>query len=56
MLKHTLVVMFRNNKINIDSRGQILFPKGETIKKAKFSLDIESLQQEINTLKTMYKV
>ena len=56
VLKHTPVVMSRNNKINADSRGQVSFPKGETIRKAEFGPDIESLQQEINTLKTMYKV
>ena len=55
-LKHTPVVMSRNNKISTDSRGQVLFPKGETIRKVEFGPDIESLQQEINTLKTMYEV
>jgi len=55
-LKHTLVVMSRNNKVNVDSRGQVSFPKGETIRKAEYGLDVESLQQEINTLKTMYEV
>ena len=48
--------MSRNNKINADSRGQVSFPKGETIRKAEFSPVVESLQQEINILKTMYKV
>ena len=55
-LKHTPVVMSRNNKINANSRGQVSFPKGETTRKAEFGPDIESLQQEINTLKTMYEV
>jgi len=55
-LKHTLVVMSRNNKINADSRGQVSFPKGETIRKAEYGPDVESLQQETNTLKTMYEV
>jgi len=43
VLKHTLVVMSRNNKINADSRGLVLFPKGETIRKAKYSPDVEML-------------
>ena len=55
-LKHTPVVMSRNSKVNADSRGQVSFPKGETIRKAEYGPNIESLQQKINTLKTMYEV
>jgi len=55
-LKHTLTIMSRNNKINLKSRGQVSFSKEESIKKIEPNTDVESLQQEINTLKTMYEI
>ena len=48
--------MSRNNKINPESRGQVLFYKEESVKKIEPNADVESLQQEINTLKTMYEI
>jgi len=48
--------MSRNNKINLESRGQVLFSKEESVRKIEPNADVESLQQEINTLKTMYEI
>ena len=48
--------MSRNNKINPESRGQVLFSKEESVRKIEPNTDVESLQQKINTLKTMYKI
>ena len=56
VLKHTLTIMSRNNKINPESRGQVSFSKEESIRKIESNTDVESLQQEINTLKTMYEI
>ena len=56
VLKHTLTIMSRNNKINPESREQVSFSKKESIRKIEPNTDIESLQQEINTLKTMYEI
>ena len=56
VLKHTLTIMSRNNKINPESRGQVSFSKEESIRKIEPNTDVESLQQEINTLKTMYEI
>ena len=55
-LKHTPTIMSRNNKINPESRGQVLFSKEESVRKIELNADVESLQQEINTLKTMYEI
>ena len=55
-LKHTLMIMSRNNKINPESRGQVSFSKEESVRKIEPNADVESLQQEINTLKTMYEI
>ena len=56
VLKHTLTIMSRNNKINPESREQVSFSKEESIRKIEPNTDVESLQQEINTLKTMYEI
>jgi len=55
-LKHILTIMSRNNKINPESRGQVSFLKEESVRKIEPNIDIESLQQEINILKTMYEI
>jgi len=55
-LKHTPTIMLRNNKINPESRGQVLFSKEESVRKIEPNTDVESLQQEINTLKIMYEI
>jgi len=48
--------MLRNNKINPESRGQVLFSKEESVRKIEPNTDVESLQQEINTLEIMYEI
>jgi len=55
-LKHILTIMSRNNKINPELREQVSFLKEESVRKIEPNTDIESLQQEINTLKTMYEI
>jgi len=55
-LKHTPTIMSRNNKINPESREQVSFSKEESVRKIEPNADVESLQQEINTLKTMYEI
>jgi len=55
-LKHIPTIMSRNNKINPESRGQVSFSKEESVRKIEPNADVESLQQEINTLKTMYEI
>ena len=52
-LKHTPTIMSRNNKINPESREQVSFLKEESVRKIEPTIDIESLQQEINILKTI---
>ena len=55
-LKHTPTIISRNNKINPESRGQVSFSKEESVRKIEPNTDVESLQQAINTLKTMYEI
>jgi len=55
-LKHTPTIMSRNNKINPEFRGQVSFSKEESVRKIEPNTDVKSLQQEINTLKTMYEI
>ena len=54
-LKHTLVILSRNRKVDMESRGPVTFSKEEMVRKVKQGPDVESLQQKINVLKTMYK-
>ena len=56
VLKYTLTIMSRNNKINPEFRGQVLFSKKESVRKIEPNIDVESLQQKINTLKTIYEI
>jgi len=42
-LKHILTIMSRNNKINPESRGQVLFSKEKLIRKIEPNADVESL-------------
>jgi len=42
-LKHTSTTMSRNNKINPESRGQVLFLKEESVRKIKPTIDIKSI-------------
>jgi len=50
------MIISRNNKINPEFRGQVLFSKEESVRKIEPNTDVESLQQEINILKTMYEI
>ena len=54
-LKHTPVILSRNRKVDTESRGPVTFSKEEMVWKVEQGPDVESLQQEINVLKTMYK-
>jgi len=54
-LKHTPVILSRNRKVDAESRGPVTFSKEEMVWKVEQGPDIESLQQEINVLKTMYE-
>jgi len=54
-LKHTPVILSRNRKVDAESRGPVTFSKKEMVRKVESGPDVESLQQEINVLKTMYE-
>ena len=54
-LKHTPVILSRNIKVDAESRGPVTFSKEEIIWKVEQAPDVESLQQEINVLKTIYE-
>jgi len=54
-LKHTPVILSRNRKVDAESRGPVTFSKEEMVRKVEQGPDVESLQQEINVLKTMYE-
>jgi len=54
-LKHTPVILSRNRKVDVESRGPVTFSKEEIVQKVEQGPDVESLQQEINVLKTMYE-
>jgi len=54
-LKHTPVILSRNRKVDVESRGPVTFSKEEMVWKVEQGPDVESLQQEINVLKTMYE-
>ena len=41
-LKHTLVIMSRNSKINSESREQVLFSKIEPVRKVEMSTKVET--------------
>jgi len=42
-------------KVDPDSRAPVLFTKQEATRKVELSLDLESLQMDMNVLKTMYE-
>jgi len=42
-LKHTPTIMSRNNKINLESRGQVSFSKEKSVRKIEPNADVESL-------------
>jgi len=54
-LKHTLVILSRNGKVDLDTRGLVYYSKEESVRKVEVHPDIEVLQQDINVLKTLYE-
>jgi len=54
-LKHMPVILSRNGKVDLDTRGLVYYSKEESVRKVKVHLDVEALQQDINVLKTLYE-
>jgi len=54
-LKHMPVILSRNGKVDLDTRGPVYYSKEESIRKVKAHPDVEVLQQDINVLKTLYE-
>ena len=55
VLKHTPVILSRNGKVDLDTRGPVYYSKEESVRKVEVYLDVEALQQDINVLKTLYE-
>ena len=47
--------MFQKTRVDLDSRVLVIFFKEEVVWKVELSSAIDSLYQEMNILKTMYK-
>jgi len=54
-LQHSAMPSVSAGKVDPDSRAPVLFTKQEATRKVELSLDLESLQMDMNVLKTMYK-
>ena len=54
-LKHTPVILSRNEKVDPDTRGLVYYSKEESVRKVEAHPDVEALQQDINVLKTLYE-
>ena len=54
-MQHDAAPVGRVRKINPDSRMSVPFTRAEAMQKVELSPDIESLQMDMNVLKTMYK-
>ena len=54
-LKHMPVILSRNEKVDPDTRGLVYYSKEESVRKVKMHPDMETLQQDINVLKTLYE-
>jgi len=54
-LKHTPVILSRNGKVDLDTRGPVYHSKEESVRKVKVHPDVEALQQDINVLKTLHE-
>ena len=52
-LKHTPIILSRNGKVDLDTRGPVYYSKEKSVRKVKVHLDVEALQQDINVLKTL---
>ena len=53
-LQHSATPGVSVGKVNPDSRVPVLFTKQEATRKVELSPDLESLQMDMNVLKTMY--
>jgi len=54
-LQHSAILGVSTGKLDPDSRAPVLFIKQEMTRKVELSPDLESLQMDMNVLKTMYK-
>jgi len=54
-MQHGAAPVGRVRKIDPDLRALVLFTRAEAMRKVELPPDIESLQMDINVLKTMYK-
>jgi len=54
-LKHILVILSRNGKVDPNTRGLVYYSREESVRKVKVHPDMEALQQDINVLKTLYE-
>jgi len=50
-----LVILSRNGKVDLDTKGLVYYSKEESVRKVKAYLDVEVLQQDINILKILYE-
>jgi len=55
MLKHIPVILSRNRKVDLDTRGLVYYSKEESVRKVETHPDVKALQQDINVLKTLYE-
>jgi len=54
-LQHSAMPSVSAGKVDPNSRAPVLFTKQEATRKVELSLDLESLQIDMNVLKTMYE-
>jgi len=54
-LKHMLVILSKNGKVDLDTRGPVYYSKEESVRKVEVHSNMETLQQDINILKTLYE-
>jgi len=54
-LKYMPVILFRNGKVDLDTREPVYYSEKELVRKVKVHPDRETLQQDINVLKTLYE-
>ena len=54
-LQHSAMLGMSAGKLDPNLRAPVLFMKQEATRKVELSLDLESLQMDMNILKTMYE-
>jgi len=54
-LKHMPVILSRNGKVDLNTRGPVHYSKEESIRKVEAHPDVKTLQQDINVLKILYE-